>query len=63
MIIDEAQAHELTKYSKAKVKAVVTQSDHNPIICHFNQLWSDSSAEQTKRYEIFQFNNSEPQEI
>ena len=59
MIIDEARAHVLTKYSKAKVKAVVTKSDHNPIICLFNQLWSDSSAEQTKRYEIFQFNNSD----
>ena len=52
MKIDEARAHVLTKYSKGKVKAVVTQSDHNSIICHFTQLWSDSGVQQKERFEI-----------
>ena len=59
MIIDEARAHVLTKYSKKKSKVVLTESDHNPIICHFNQLWSDHGEEESQRYEIFQFNDAE----
>ena len=59
MKIDEVRAHVLAKYSKKKGKVVVTESDHNPIICQFNQLWSDQSVKDKQRYEIFQFNDTE----
>ena len=59
MIIDEARAHVLTKYTKKKSKVVLTESDHNPIICHFSQSWSDCGIEKNQRYEIFQFNDAE----
>ena len=49
----------LAKYSKSKGQVVVTESDHNPIICQFNQLWSDQSFDEKQRYEMFQFNDPE----
>ena len=59
MKIDEARAYVLTKYKKVKSKTVVTESDHNPIICQFNHLWSDRLEQEKQRYEIFQFNDPE----
>ena len=38
---------------------MLTESDHNPIICEFSQLWSDSHIEENGRYEIFQFNDQD----
>lgn len=57
MKIDEARAHVLTKYRKVRGKVVITESDHNPIICQFNHLWSDRLEGEKQRYELFQFND------
>ena len=59
MKIDEARVHVLTKYAKVRANTVLTESDHNPIICKFSQLWSDSHIEEKGRYEIFQFNDQD----
>ena len=61
MKIDEARAYVLSKYSKVKGKVTVTESDHNPIICTFNQLWSDKSENEKQRYELFKFKDQEGQ--
>ena len=49
MIIDESRAYVLTKYAKIRGKTIVTQSDHNPIICKFNCLWSDQMVDAKQR--------------
>ena len=59
MKIDEDRIHVLSKYRKAKGETIVIESDHNPIICQFNQLWSNHSAEEKQRYEVFNFNDPE----
>ena len=59
MIIDEDRTFVLSKYSKSKGKVIVTESDHNPLICTFNYLWSDQSETEKQRYEIFKFNDPE----
>ena len=57
--IDEARSHVLTKYAKVRGKATVIQSDHNPLIAQFNQLWSDKSTQENERYELFNFKDPE----
>ena len=59
MQIDEARAFVLTKYSKAKGKVKITESDHNPLICKFDLLWSDKMDSEKQRYEIFNFKDPE----
>jgi hypothetical protein len=55
IVIDEARTFVLTKYTKIGGKIVVTQSDHNPIICQFNYLWSDKVQNGKQRREIFNY--------
>ena len=59
MKIDEARNYVLSKYSKSKGEVVVTESDHNPIICNFNYLWSDNIVPEKQRYEMFNFKDPE----
>ena len=59
MVIDEARAFVLTKYAKIRGKPVVTQSDHNPIICQFNCTWSDKMVDVKQRIEIFNYKDPE----
>ena len=59
MKIDEARNYVLSKYSKSKGQVVVTESDHNPIICNCKYLWSDKIIPEKQRYEIFNFKDAE----
>ena len=59
MVIDEARTFVLTKYAKIRGKTVITQSDHNPIICQFNYLWSDNVQNGEQRREIFNYKDPE----
>ena len=59
MVIDEARTFVLTKYAKIRGKTVVTQSDHNPLICQFNYLWSDKIQNGKQRHEIFNYKDPE----
>jgi hypothetical protein len=59
MKIDEDRIHVLSKYRKVNGQTVVTESDHNPLICQFNQIWSSHSDEEKQRYEVFNFTDPE----
>ena len=59
MKIDEARSYVLTKYSKVRGKTILTESDHNPIICQFNYLWNDATVNEKQRYEVFNFKDTD----
>ena len=59
MKVDEARAYVLSKYSKVKGKVKVTESDHNPLICKFDLLWSSELDCEKQRYEIFNYKDPE----
>ena len=59
MKIDEARSYVLTKYSKMRGKTILTESDHNPIICQFNYLWNDATVNEKQRYEVFNFKDTD----
>ena len=59
MKIDEAISYVLTKYSKVRGKTILTESDHNPIICQFNYLWNDATVNEKQRYEVFNFKDTD----
>ena len=60
MVIDEKRVNALTNYSTVKEKGRITESDHNPIFLYLDLLFSKIKNE---RLEIYQFKNTESQQI